>query len=86
MLDVCIRRIFRTPSNCSLPCSVQLHHFVDVTSKHYQNAFTLPLTDRQDSDLSNPVVLNLLTYLTLLSNKITRFTPNIVNGAHILKM
>jgi len=30
--------------------------------------------------------LTFLTYLTLLSNKITRFTPNTLSGAHLLKI
>jgi len=30
--------------------------------------------------------LNFFTYLTLLSNKVTRFTHNAVIGAHLLKL
>jgi len=34
---------------------------------------------------SKPVIINLFTYLTPLSNKITRFTRNILNGAPLFK-
>jgi len=46
--------------------------------------------DEFDRTLSRPcpapVVLNLYTYLTLLSNKIARFTPNTLNGDRLLKI
>ena len=48
------------------------------------------LTDKRDTALSQtvagPGLLTFFTYLTLLSNTITRFNPNALNGAHLLKV